>query len=80
MFPPLGMIVKYIMSCIGLVISDIEVFTLKWHEFQPSVRQITDYANINLSGPTASASGSGPAAPSKRREQVRHAQRYVSSS
>ncbi|KAK0508362.1 hypothetical protein JMJ35_009446 [Cladonia borealis] len=27
------------------------------------------------SGPTASGSGSGPAAPSKRREQVRHAQR-----
>ena len=28
-------------------------------------------------GTTTSASSSGPAAPSKRREQVRHAQRYV---
>ena len=55
----------------------LEVSTVKWHDIVPGVRQIIDYANINLSGPTASGTGSGPAAPSKRREQVRHAQRYV---
>ena len=38
-----------------------------------------DYANMDDLATTTSASGSGPAAPSKRREQVRHAQRYVCS-
>lgn len=32
---------------------------------------------FSSAGTAAPATGSGPAAPSKRREQVRHAQRYV---
>lgn len=43
-------------------------------------KRLNDYANIRLfrnKGAAAPTPGAGPAPPNKRREQVRHAQRYV---
>ena len=58
----------------------VQTSTLFGKKVGSSIRLSIDYANNAYIGSTTSTSGSGPAAPSKRREQVRHAQRYVQSS
>ena len=78
MFPPMGLIIEYTMLCIVLIIMHAEILFLG-RAWIWTVRNIIDNANTNAPGSTASGSGSGPTAPSKRREQVRHAQRYVPS-